>query len=187
MTWVPAFAGTTGTNLSCYYDFMEEYVTDAIVLKKEPSGESDMRYTLFSERFGKISAKAGSSRRIVSKLAGHLEPGAVAKVRFIDKGSAQIVDALKSSRIDISPADLRFLNDLLPDLQADPDLWVQLTRRAFSWRDILRVLGWDPRGAICSLCGRKAAWFFIPRQEFLCDPCVSKMGKNKISYIRIEN
>ena len=172
--------------MSWYYNLMEEYVTDAIVLKKEPSGESDMRYTLFSERFGKISAKAKSSRRIVSKLAGHLEPGTVAKVRFIDKGSAQIVDALKSSRVDISPEDLRFLNDLLPDLQADPDLWIQLARRAFSWRDVLRTLGWDPHGALCSLCGRKAAWFFIPRQEFLCDSCVSKMGKNKISYIRIE-
>jgi len=151
---------------------MEEYVTDAIVLKKGSSGECDGRYTLFSERFGKIFAKAKSSRLITSKLAGHLEPGTVAKVRFIDKGSAQIVDALKASRIDVSPGDLILLRDLLPDLQADPELWSLLMSRPFSWNDVLRTLGWDPRGALCALCRRKALWFFIPRQEFFCDTCV---------------
>ena len=61
---------------------MEEYVTDAIVLEKQPAGESDGRYRLFTERFGRIAAKAKSSRRIISKLAGHLEPGSVAKIRL---------------------------------------------------------------------------------------------------------
>ena len=164
---------------------MDEYVTDAIVLRKEPTGESDARYTLFTERFGKISAKAKSSRRITSKLAGHLEPGTVTKVRFIDKGSAQIVDALKWFRIDISPNDLRSLGDLLPDMQAEAELWTLLAHQPFSWNDILRTLGWDPRGAPCAICGRKAAWFFIPRQEFLCNGCVSKMGKSKLSYIKV--
>lgn len=164
---------------------MEEYVTDAIVLAKEPRGERDSRYVLFTDRFGKIVARAKGSRRITSKLAGHLEPGTMAKVRFIDKGSAQIVDALKSFRADISPEDLSLLNDLLPDMQADAELWFRLVRQPFSWNDILRTLGWDPRGALCALCRRAAGWFFMPRQEFLCDSCVSKMGKNKISYIRV--
>ncbi len=166
---------------------MEEYVTDAIVLKKGSSGERDGRYILFTERFGKISAKAISSRLITSKLAGHLEPGTMAKVRFIDKGSAQIVDALKSSRIEISPESLILLGDLLPDLQADPELWQLLVRPPFSWDGILRVLGWDPQGALCALCRHKASWFFIPRQEFLCNACVSKMGKSKLSYIRVNS
>jgi len=163
---------------------MEEYVTDAVVLTKEPTGEYDTRYVLFTERFGKIAAKAKSSRRITSKLAGHLEPGTLAKVRFIDKGSAQVVDALKSSRRDISPEDLKLLSDLLPDMQVDVELWSDLARQAFSWNSVLRTLGWDPRGAHCEICGRKAAWFFVSRQEFLCDSCVSKMGKSKLSYIR---
>ena len=161
---------------------MEEYVTDAIVLTKEPAGKSDARYQLFTERFGKISAKTKSSRLIKSKLAGHLEPGTVAKVRFIDKGSAQIVDALKSSRADVSPDNLRLLNNLLPDMQADGELWTDLTERPFSWGTILKTLGWDPRGALCAICHRTAVWFFAPRQEFLCDVCVSKMGKNTLSY-----
>lgn len=164
---------------------MEEYVTDAIVLTKDSAGESDGRYRLFTERFGKISAKAKSSRLIKSKLAGHLEQGTVAKVRFIDKGSAQVVDALKSSHIDASPKDLSLFCDLLPDMQADAELWFLLLHRPFSWNDILRTLGWDPRGALCAICRRKAGWFFIPRQEFLCDACISKMGKSKVSYIRV--
>jgi recombinational DNA repair protein (RecF pathway) len=131
--------------------------------------------------------RAKSSRRITSKLAGHLEPGTVAKVRFIEKGGTQIVDALKSSRAEISLEDLGFLNDLLPDMQADAELWADLARQPFSWNGVLKTLGWDPRGAFCALCRRGAAWFFIPRQEFFCDGCVSKTGKNKISYIRIES
>jgi len=162
-------------------------VTGAIVLKKGPSGERDGRYVLFTERFGKISAKAISSRLIISKLAGHLEPGTVAKVRFIDKGSAQIVDALKSSRVEASPENLMLLSDLLPDLQPDPELWRLLVSLPFSWDGVLRALGWDPRGALCALCRRKASWFFISRQEFLCDACVSKMGKSKLSYIRVNS
>jgi recombinational DNA repair protein (RecF pathway) len=166
---------------------MEEYVSDAVVLAKGPRNEQDGRYALFTEQFGKIVARAVSSRRITSKLAGHLEPGTVAKVRFVDKGSAQIVDALKSSRVDVAPRDLDLLDDLLPDMQADRELWTDLTQKPFSWNGILRTLGWDPHGAVCALCQRTAMWFFIPRQEFLCDACVSKMGKNKLSYIKVDS
>ena len=164
---------------------MEEYVSDAVVLAKESRNEQDGRYALFTERFGRVVAKARGSRRVTSKLAGHLEPGTVTRVRFIDKGSAQIVDALKSSRIDVAPCDLDLLDDLLPEMQADPELWADLTKKQFSWNGILRTLGWDPHRAVCLLCRRSATWFFIPRQEFLCDACVSKMGEKKVSYIRV--
>lgn len=164
---------------------MEEYVTDALVLMKEPSGECDGRYFFFTERFGKVVAKAKSSRRITSKLAGHLEPGTVVRARFVDKGSAQVVDVLKSFHVNIPPGDLKLLSDLLPDMQADNELWFHLVHQPFSWRDVLQMLGWDPRGALCVLCSREATWFFMSRQEFLCDVCVSKMGKSKLSYIRI--
>ncbi len=166
---------------------MEEYVTHALVLMKEPSGERDNRYAFFTERFGKIFAKAKGSRNITSKLAGHLEPGTVAKVRFVDKGSAQVVDALKFSHADISPCDLSLLNDLLPDLESDSELWAGLMRPPFSWNNVLRMLGWDPQGAACALCRRTADWFFIPRQEFLCERCSSKIGKSKVSCIRVNS
>ena len=165
---------------------MEEYVTDALVLTKAPMGERDGRYTLFAERFGKLAAKVKSSRAITSKLAGHLEPGSFVTVRFLDMGSFQVVDALKSGKADIAPADLARLRDLLPDLQAEPDLWQLLVRGTFSWNGVLRTLGWDPRGACCALCGRSAEYFSGARQEFFCGSCVSKMGGNRVSYIKVE-
>jgi recombinational DNA repair protein (RecF pathway) len=164
---------------------MEEYVSDAIVLKKEPSGEFDARYALFTKRFGKISGKTTSSRKITSKLAGHLEPGTFAKVRFVEKGGVQIVDALKIARTDIAPADLAALNALLPEMQAEDELWEKLVKSPFSWTVILRTLGWGPKGAICSACHhRPATSFFIPQQEFFCDVCSSKLRANAVSLIR---
>ena len=62
---------------------MQEYVTDALVLKKEPLRDFDARYYFFTKKFGKLKGKATSARKIVSKLAGHLEPGTLAKVRFV--------------------------------------------------------------------------------------------------------
>ncbi len=166
---------------------MEEYVTDALVLAKDSSGERDGRYVLFSERFGKIFAKAKSSRAIKSKLAGHLEPGTRVRVRFIDTGFLQVVDALKSGRTDISLENLNALKHLLPDMQADAELWHVLAGQRFSWSDILRLLGWDPRGAQCALCGGKASQFSVARQEFFCDSCVLKMGRNKVLYIKMNS
>jgi recombinational DNA repair protein (RecF pathway) len=165
---------------------MEEYVTDALVLAKAPMGERDGRYTLFAERFGKISAKVKSSRAIRSKLAGHLEPGTRVRVRFIDTGSLQIVDALKSAHTEIAQADLDLLKEILPDMQADADLWYFLEHKPFSWDGILRILGWDPRGARCSVCGRKVSRFSVARQEFFCGACVSKIGRDGVLYINVD-
>jgi len=164
---------------------MEEYVSNAIVLAKYPVGERDARYTIFTERFGKMAGRATSSRKITSKLAGHLEPGTVSKVRFVEKNGTRIVDALKISRGGIAPRDLALLEGILPDMQADEELWKLLTQRTFSWKAALAALGWDPRGAVCVQCGGRAAWFFISRQEFFCDACVSKMGKSAVSLIQV--
>ena len=165
---------------------MEEYVSDAIIFTKEPVGERDARYVLFTERFGKMAGKTTSSRRITSKLAGHLEPGTIAKVRFVEKGGVRIVDALKMGKVGISPRDLAVLNRILPDTQADADLWRLLAHGPFSWRTVLAALGWDPKAAVCVQCGRRAAWFFIPRQEFFCDTCVLKTGKSEVSFIKVD-
>jgi recombinational DNA repair protein (RecF pathway) len=163
---------------------MEEYVSNAIVLKKDQSGEFDARYALFTERFGKVSGKTTSSRKITSKLAGHLEPGMLAKVRFVEKGGAQIVDALKISRLEIAPRDLLALNSLLPEMQAEEELWAELVRHPFSWSTVLKILGWDPEGAVCSVCHRPATSFFIPQQDFFCDACVSRLRPNEVSLIK---
>jgi recombinational DNA repair protein (RecF pathway) len=163
---------------------MQEYVTDAIVLLKQPSGEQDGRYSFFTKRFGKIIGRAKSSRKITSKLASHLEPGNLLKVRFIEQKGMQVVDALKTARTEIPLHDLELLNSLLSEMDVDEALWGQIAYRQFSWSGILRILGWDPEEAVCAHCGKKeAAYFYIPRQEFFCSDCVSKLKADAVSLI----
>jgi recombinational DNA repair protein (RecF pathway) len=162
---------------------MQEYVTRALVLDKQTrGGHADARYSFFTERYGKIAARAVSSRKITSKLAGHLEPGTLAAVRIIETHGAQVVDALKFSRANISLATLAALNRLLGEWEPDKELWQELVRVAmngdatsattangtaamtndmaaepvkkFSWSNTLAILGWDPRAAVCARCGK---------------------------------
>jgi len=161
---------------------MQEYVTDAIILRKDPRGDLDGRYTLFTKRFGKIAGRATSSRKITSKLAPHLEPGFVTKVRFVEAKGTQIIDALKSARLAIAIADLHALERIMPEAEPEPLLWDLLQSAAFSWRPALAILGWDPEHAACTNCaGDNAEYFYIPRQEFYCAQCASKLGRNTIS------
>jgi DNA repair protein RecO (recombination protein O) len=160
---------------------MQEYVTDAIVLKKDPLGDLDGRYTLFTKRFGKIRGKAKSSRKITSKLAPHLEPGTVAKVRFIEAKGTQLIDALKFGRTALPLDDLHFLSQLLPDAEPEPALWELLANGAFAWAPALGILGWDPEGAECATCGQKQPrYFYITHQEFYCRVHASKARKDAV-------
>ncbi|MDO8574288.1 MAG: recombination protein O N-terminal domain-containing protein, partial [bacterium] len=90
----------------------EYYFNEAIVLDREPSGETDNRFSIYAKGFGKIVARGKSTRKITSKLSGHLEPGNLVKVRLIEKNGLQVVDALKSGKLGIRSADLHFLNRL---------------------------------------------------------------------------
>ncbi len=167
--------------LFAYNGTMQEYVTDAIVLKKDPLGDVDGRYTLFTKQFGKLVAKAKSSRKITSKLAPHLEPGIVAKVRFIETKGIQLIDALKSSRVAVPLGDLYFLSQILPSAEPEPALWELLANGEFSWRMVLRILGWDPEDAECVVCGeKKPAYFYITHQEFYCRTHTSKALKDAV-------
>ncbi len=156
---------------------MQEYVTNAIVLRKYPQGDLDGRYTLFTERFGKLTGKAKSPRKIISKLAPHLEPGTLLKVRFIEAHGTQIIDALKDGVIALPLIDMHFLSMLLPEGQPEPELWHELTEVGqFSWRKALAILGWDPEDAVCITCNtRQGKYFYVPRQEFFCDICAKKL------------
>jgi len=169
---------------------MQEYVTDAIVLRKDPQGDLDGRYTLFTKRFGKIRAKAKSSRKITSKLAPHLEPGMMAKIRFIETKGMQLIDALKSGSVALPLGDLHFLSQLLPDAEPEPALWELLNggmdgdESRWSWVKALAILGWDPEGAECIDCGaRRPSYFYITRQEFYCRTHASKARKDAVIFI----
>lgn len=57
--------------------------TQGIVLKKMDIGEADVLYALYTEDFGKITARASGIRKQEAKLRGHLETLSLAAVRLI--------------------------------------------------------------------------------------------------------
>lgn len=163
---------------------MREYLTDAIVLDREPSGERDLRVTLFTERFGKMTGKLKSGRSIVSKLSPHLEAGNLARVRVVEKRGVQIVDALSERKVRLSPTALHRLSQILSEGSREESLWELLIGDAFTWTKALSVLGWDPRHVRCEICeGRDHLLFHIPTQRFFCANCASKLPAKEVLYM----
>lgn len=163
---------------------MQEYFTEAVVLDCEPSGDLDSRVSLFTKRFGKFIVKAKSARKITSKLSPHLGPGNVVEARLVEKNGLQIADALKQSKLEMTPADLYALNLLLPENEPEPHLWQLLVSRRWKWAAALKILGWDPEETLCSICGKKTPRAFkISSQEFVCGECSSKFERAELLYI----
>lgn len=59
------------------------YTADAIILKKEPVGESDLLITALTERFVRIRLVAQGARKVEAKLKGHLEPLSISRLSFV--------------------------------------------------------------------------------------------------------
>ncbi len=151
---------------------MNEYVSEAIVLAKDPLGELDERVSVFTKHSGKFTAKVKSSRRITSKLSPHLEPGNRIRVRLVEKSSLQVVDALKSARLSPPPQFFYLLSRVLPEGEPEKELWRLLSGGNYGWKAILAVLGWDPEAASCERCGKTApVSFHILSQNFFCRNC----------------
>jgi recombinational DNA repair protein (RecF pathway) len=163
---------------------MREYLSDAIILDREPNGDVDCRFSIFTKKYGKLIAKAKSVRKITSKLSGHLMPGNVIAARIVEKNGLQLVDALKKSRIAVNPRDLYLLGGLLADSEPDLNLWNSIYG-SFDWKKILKILGWDPAGAACGACGKgNPAVFDAESQDFFCGGCSSKLPPDRLIYIK---
>lgn len=157
---------------------------EAVILDKEPSGDADGRFFIFSKKFGKIVAKARGVRRITSRLSSHLEPGNLVLLRLIQKNSFQIADALKKIKLNIALPDLYFLNHLLIEGEVEHRIWPLLFESRLDWQKILKILGWDPKVATCSICSKLNPSFFdIGGQNFFCESCSLKIDLNKLIYI----
>lgn len=66
-----------------YLCILAVHQTQAIILKKDFSGEADLLITAFSEKYGKIRLLAQGARKESAKLKGHLEPGTYALLGFV--------------------------------------------------------------------------------------------------------
>jgi len=166
----------------------EYYFSQAIVLDREPANEIDNRFHIYAKGYGKIVARGKSTRKITSKLSGHLEPGNIVMARLIEKNGLQVVDALKISHLRTRISDLYYLNKLLPEGDFDFQIWSELVggpsalrqnsgqvvswRKPLNWKKMLRVLGWDPAHGMCEVCGgSKVIKFVIDGQVFSCKEC----------------
>lgn len=160
---------------------MNEYVSEAIVLSKDPQGELDERVSVFTKNLGKLSAKVKSSRRIKSKLSPHLEPGNLIRIRMVEKGNLQVVDALKSARLSAPPHFFYLLSRVLHEGEPEKELWRLLSEGNYDWNVILAVLGWDPGQAVCEHCKKVSpASFHITSQSFFCGLCDPGVRGEKI-------
>ncbi len=153
-------------------------------MESMPHREQDLRVTLFTEKHGKIQARARSARKITSKLSPHLQPGFFAKVRLVEKSGVQAVDALKTQKSVFGLPDLMELANLLPAFHAEPELWQTLRAGELRWPKVLRILGWDPVHARCGMCEGEADFFLTKSQEFLCGNCSSQLPRNQLLYVK---
>ncbi len=158
-----------------------EYFTEAIVLDKDPAGEADLQVYLYTKELGRVTAKAISARKIVSKLASHLEPLNIIQARLVQKNRFQVVDALVTGsmpRTTATLALLRLVKDLTGEGQQDDELWNVLRSGNANGISVLSALGFDSRFAVCENCGNeKPSHFVFQRLEYYCSSCFLQSGK----------
>lgn len=149
-------------------------MTKGVVLEKEPFNEADQRVTVFTEGLGKIFATVKSGRKIVSKLSAHLEPGNFVQVRLVEKHSFHVTDALRLPRARAPLSVLKLLQTVAPEAARDYDLWGAVAAEPFSFRRLLDALGFDPRHAVCDVCGTGTPAFFSFRDTaYWCSACAT--------------
>ena len=193
-----------------YNPKMNEYFTEALVLDKKNLGDMDTLAYLYAKNLGKTIAKAKSSRKITSKLGGHLEPLNLIKARLVGRralpGSGQtfqIVDAITLERPLVNqplPIVVKFLSffnfikEMTFENQPDLPLWSAILKHLKNptadektiYRSALKILGFDPEFTFCSKCKIKNVDFFLKEEQiFLCRKCVltSKIKKDDIILI----
>ena len=167
---------------------MTEYFTEALVLAKKENGEADATVHIYSEKLGRVVAKAKGLKRIKSKLSAYLEPLNFINIRLVGNGRLQVVDALPSQRnnfqgIKTSAEKLakflsivEFINETVFEFQPDQKLWHTIInifkknpKLEDAYKIILRDLGFDPQFASCEICQKENPNFFNKEnQTFLC-------------------
>jgi len=172
---------------------MIEHATWGVILDRTRDDELDTEYSIFTWDLGKVRAKAQSVRKITSKLAGHLEPGSLSRLRLVQKsadGNFKVVESLIDERSS-DPAVIRsllFADKMTPLLQHDLHLFAFLKDlvsgagqggEAGYYRRILTILGYDPDNATCFVCGKSEIAYFVPQDIiFLCHQCLQNQKRN---------
>ena len=165
---------------------MQDIVTDAIILKKENLHDFNAIYTLFTKSQGKVTARATSVRKITSKLAAHLEPGLLSKIRLVARNGVlgarshfQVVDALLEKRLYTNHSFLDLVSGISLSLHVDLALWNFLVTGNTDSKRLLALCGFG-ENQICISCGLPAVSLYHPEQEFMCHNCSVSVPKELV-------
>ena len=174
---------------------MREYLTEALVLDKYASNETDLIVDLYTKELGRVRAKITSGQKITSKLSPHLEPLTFSLVRLTEKKGFVVADVLTQNYLNhfrISPFFfakglklLSSLKELIYSEEIDPKLWFWLKKtlagKEIFYNQFLKILGYDPKLAECHKCHSRFIKSFLVRDQiFLCRYCSSKIPQNAL-------
>lgn len=172
---------------------MDEFVTEAFVLDKEPVRETDARVFLYTKHIGGVAAKVTSARKTTAKLNAHLEPMTLTTVRLVKKNNEangyQLTDALTVDHLQLWKNNVMTFRrglEIIGLLRSEqfiesPDfeLWQLLVQIFRTIPDgnknyhgmVLKALGFDPLFARCASCGGRPEYFYGTDQSFYCLSC----------------
>jgi DNA repair protein RecO (recombination protein O) len=159
--------------------------TRALVLKRVEYGEADYVLTLFTERFGRISALARSARKSQRRFGGALEPMHTLEVGLEERPKSELFmlrDARIATprlalienlaRLEAAGAALSWVRRSAPPRTPEPELWEAIetlldrlssreegtaprTLLAAAGLRILATLGWGLDLERCVRCGKE--------------------------------
>lgn len=176
---------------------MLEYLTQAVVLHYRPQKESDRIVDLYTKEFGRLEAKIIGGRRILSKLAPHLDWGNVVTVRLVEKNRITVTDVLTDERFSKERSGSKFyqsafrifslIRALTPLAMPDLRLWHYLIRSLKTAdgnvKIFLKLLGYDPDHAECDHCHQRPVSVFRAKdQSFFCQDCGFKARADELIY-----
>lgn len=107
------------------------YQTPAIVLATRDEREADRVITFYTRDFGKIKTLARGIRLMKSKLRGHIVPGALLRIAFVEgKESYHLVDAeiLSDKKMLLTPMHAQFLEQVTGERAREKEVWEFLVR-----------------------------------------------------------
>ncbi len=177
---------------------MVEYLTQAIVLDSRPQKENDRMVDIYTKNFGRLRVKVIGGRRILSKLAPHLDIFNLVTVRLVEKNQITVTDVLTNERFEKERRNSGFypsafgifslVRALTPLAAPDLHLWHYLAESLRnSDRDVatlLKIFGYDPAHASCDSCGDYPVRFFRTKdQSFFCKDCGLKARADELTYL----
>ena len=165
---------------------MFEITTKGIILDKEPARDYDGVLTIYTEKLGKVIARAKSLRKITSKLAAHTEIGMLSEVRLVSRNSfmtqsgLRLADSLLSRQLFSDFYFLELVKELTLEFHEGRDLWQFLISGNPDRNELLRLSGFGVAAKTCNYCRNQAVLFYNIDQVFLCLLCSTEFPLSRL-------